>query len=395
VKKLDSNSSVSLNTPEGQRTLQAQRLQTLGVLAGGVAHDLNNILTGILGHVSFLKMSLGSDWQYSDSLDSIQEGARRAASVTQQIVEFARGDEASFRAVNLALVIRSAINLIRVAVSKNIDIRVLNEDEDLFVHGNESQLSQLVINLLVNARDAMPEGGVIDIHLGKVSLDSEIARNNWGLKEGDYARLLVSDSGHGIAPESKEKIFEPFFFFFNKKGTGLGLATVQGIILSHSGAIDVQSEPGKGACFEMLFPLSTGDTKVSSSVVHNIPKGSERILVVDDEEAVRTVIQRTLEHLGYKVDIAGSGAEALENYSLEGNYSLVILDMVMPKMAGDEVFNKLRAIDSQAPVLIASGYATNDKAERVLESGGLGYIQKPFAVEELAKEVRRCLDRKD
>lgn len=375
-----------------QRSNRQQRLESLGSLAGGIAHDLNNVLTGVLGHVSYLRLSLPPRGIHSESLVAIEDGARRAASMTHQILEFARGTGSEQRGVNLSLVVSAGVNLLRAALPKNVELEVHGSEVDITVFGDESQLSQLVMNLAVNARDALPLGGTIVLTLDLVELDGV----DKALVPGTYAKLEIQDNGIGIPDDIKDRIFEPFFTTKTEGGTGLGLSTVFAIVQRHCGLIEVESKEGAGTIFRVLLPVYTSTeslAKPESPAESNLPTGSERILVVDDEESVRLVIQRSLEHLGYRVDIAASGVEALQRYSeKKTEYKLIILDMMMPQMPGDELFGKLRTLDPQVPVLIASGYSSDHRTKAILDAGGRGFIKKPFAVEELAREVRRCLD---
>ena len=397
--------------------LQKKKLESLGVLASSVAHDLNNILTGVLGHISYLRLSLPETHSNQESVLAIEDGARRAAAITQKILEFARGEEVELGSVNLSLVAAAGLNLLRASLPPDIALNLVCGKEDVFVFGDESQLSQLVMNLTVNARDALPNGGRIELALEKEVIGDNSKLDEIELEAGEYAKLSVRDNGIGIPSDVQHKIFERFFTTKDRHGTGIGLATVYSIVKAHRGAIRVKSKEGQGTVFDVYLPLSEstsqgaapGKSQKELQAAHNgasgqngasagssqygIPGGRERILVVDDEEAVRIVVQRSLELLGYEVVIATNGIEALESFEqLSGQFSLVILDMIMPQMPGDELFYRLKDLDSAVPVLIASGYASDERTRAVLDDGALGYIQKPFAVEELAVEVRRCLD---
>ncbi len=369
-------------------TVQLQKLESLGILAGGVAHDLNNILTGILGHITCLRLSVPDNKTLQDSLNAIEDGARRATTMTQQILGFVRDERRVVEPVNLEFVVSAAVNLLRAAIPANVAIEVLSDGDERLVTGDESQLGQLVMNLLVNARDALPEGGKISVEMGGVKVNKESRDLPEDLEPGSYVILRVTDNGMGIPPHLKERIFEPFFTTKLHQGTGLGLATVYSIVQAHQGVIEVRSEVGKGSSFEVFLPQY-----LRTPALESIPRGRECILVVDDEETVRMSIQRSLEHLGYEVEVAKSGEEAVTYFKKAATrYDLVILDMMMPQMPGEEVFQKLREIDSGARVLIASGYASERRTRQILQAGGRGFIQKPFLVEELAREVRRCLD---
>ncbi|MCB0325814.1 MAG: response regulator [Bdellovibrionales bacterium] len=375
-------------------SFQQRKLESLGVLASSVAHDLNNILTGVLGHVSFLRLSLPPAAAHRESITAIEDGARRAASITQQILEFARGREVELCTVNLSLVIAAGINLLRRTVPSGIRMKFEGGKTDVFVYGDEGQLSQLVMNLLVNACDALPNGGTIELSVARVRLEGADADGR-NVVPGDYVKLCIRDNGQGIPAEIQDRIFEPFFTTKEQRGTGLGLATVYSIVKAHRGEIRVESKEGEGTCFEVFLPGSDEEQAVAEPEASEIPRGSEQLMVVDDEEAVRTVMQRSLEHLGYRVLVAKNGVEALEVYQAHPQQiCLVILDMIMPQMSGDELFYKLKELDPQVGVLIASGYSSDARTKAILQDGALGFIQKPFDVEELAQEVRTCLDKK-
>ena len=373
-------------------------LSALGVLAGSIAHDLNNMLTGVLGHVSFLRLSLPDDPTYRQSIIAIEDGAKRASALIQQILDFSKGEEVQLGAVNLQSVIEAELSLFKVTIPKSIVLQFLpleNGVDDAYIFGESNQLGQLVMNLLVNAKDALNQKGAIAIALEKIELSREEAEEELGIKPGSYVRLLVSDNGTGISDEVKERIFEPFFTTKADSGTGLGLATVLRIVKAHRGVILVDSELGKGTTFEVLLPACDAPTEKKSTVVAQAERSlsKERILVVDDEEAVRMVMQRSLEHLGYVVDIAEGGDEAIQKLgALHGAYSLVILDMIMPGMSGDEVFFALRAKYPTLSVLVASGYSNDKRTRTVLDSERVGFIRKPFAIEELASAVRKLLE---
>lgn len=380
--------------PESSKKLhKQQQLASLGSIAGGIAHDLNNVLTGVLGHISYLRLALPEQAEYSESIVAIEDGARRAAGMVNTVLDFARGEESEHSKVNLNLVVAAGINLLRAALPKNISIAT-QESAEIFIQGDESQLSQLVMNFIVNARDALPNGGTIHIHLELQRVQESKRVSRGALRAGDYALMRIKDNGVGIPPDLRDKIFDPFFTTKREEGTGLGLATVWQIVEDHGGAIDLRSSADEGTEFAIYFPqlsLAAPELSRSSATTKQGPaKGQGRILVVDDEEAVRAVVQRALELIGYDVEVASNGSEALEIYQTQ-DFDLVVLDMMMPGLSGDEVFFELRKLDSEAKVLLASGYASDQRTSAVLEAGGKGFIQKPFDVEELAEKVKQCL----
>ena len=374
-------------------THQNTELESLGILSCSVAHDLNNILAGILGHVSFLRLSLPMSGSDQESLQTIEQGTRKAAQLTKQVLEFARGQQIQPSGVHLGGVVEDVVKLIKTSVPAGVTLETTGLDKRMYVLGDEGKLNQLILNLAVNARDAVGARGNIKIEVAARKYTDVSACAELGIDVGDYVVLSVRDTGPGIDEAIQAKIFEPFFTTKEGKGTGLGLATVQAIVGAHRGLLVVDSAPGQGTCFEIALPQTKA---LVAEQPQNIPEvtpkhGSERILIVDDEDAVRMIMEKSLEHLGYEVVAATNGEQALNEFS-KGEFKLVILDMIMPGMAGDEVYAALRKIKPDVAVMIASGYASDGRIRSMLADGARGYIQKPFSVEELAQEVRNCLD---
>lgn len=382
--------------PRGAGPARHSSLEAVGTLVGSVAHDLNNILTSVLGHVSLLRLSLIDSPADRGSLRAVEDGTRRAAAIAQQILEVTRAGAHSPPAVEVKAVVTGALNLIQTSIPENIQLRYSPNGEPLFVAADENNLTQLIMNVALNARDALPRGGHIDVEVLPHHVSETVLVRGTELPPGLYALIGVRDTGDGIPPELLQKIFEPFFTTKAEKGTGLGLAICASLLRSLGGAIDVTSRLGVGTEFRLFLPAGYGEAvEVTSEAAASveIATGSEHILVVDDEEAVRTIVQRSLEHLGYQVTVAQNGKEGLETYAASPDtYDLVIIDMIMPQLAGDELFRKLKEVNPGVPVLVASGFSSDARTRSILDNGGLGYIQKPFAVEELAQEVRRCLD---
>lgn len=368
-------------TPSDAKALNAQQqLSLLGHLAGGVAHDLNNILTGVLGHLSLLRNSSGTG-AFLASLSAAEDGAKKACATAQQILEFARGREGTKRKVELSEVIRKVVSLLRVSLPKNIQLKT--KLQKLFVLGDESELTQLLMNLAINSRDAMPNGGELSISLlTTVQEDCQLVE------------MVVADNGDGIPTSVQKRMFEPFFTTKESgKGTGLGLSNVKRTLHRLGGSIDFNSILGQGTTFIVRLPLSEPEVETVSPTEVQTAKVNERILVVEDEDTVRLVMERSLEHLGYQVFAADSGRQALEIFQKDVNqFDLVVLDMMMPEMSGDELFFKLRELNPSVPCLIASGYASEKRTGKMISAGKCGFIQKPFGVDDLAAEVRRCID---
>lgn len=389
-----------------------QRLETLGILAGGVAHDFNNILTGMLGHLAYLRSVLPSNGNHVESLTSIEEGAVRAASMTQQIVNFSRlVPTESSKKIEISDVVARLCPLMRGAIPPEIQLKWTPPQHPVFVLGTEAHLCQVLINLVVNARDAIDGNGEIEVSVLPACAPQDIEAI-FGAEPpaSAYGELMVSDSGTGMSEETKRRLFEPYFTTKDKPtgarsgGSGLGLATVQSIVRALGGAIVVESEPGAGSTFRVVLPVvqerstTTGvplspereqDTRGEDQPIRG---HGERILVIDDEYAVRNVLGLSLTHLGYTLETAASGLEGLEKFAeAEGDFDLIILDLLMPGLSGEEVFGRLKRLNAAVKVLLVSGFSSETVVRRLLDNGGTGFIQKPFSIEILADRVHRCL----
>lgn len=379
--------------------LHNQRIDTLGRLAGGVAHDFNNILTGILGHVSYLKAILPKEGNHSESLSSIEEGAKRASTITQQILNFSRVDgKEKASKVDLGQVVTKTFALLRGAIHPRYQLFCEVPEEPVFVVADEGKLSQVVINLVMNAKDALKNDGEIKVALKEVNneqLLTKILKDQEKLSEV-YALFTVTDNGQGMSEEIKEKIFEPYFTTKKQHGTGLGLATVDAIIKLYGGGIYVDSVLNAGTTIEVAFPVLVEEKtkeKKSKEAVKRIEGGDERILIIDDEAPVRNVLSVSLEHLGYTVETASSGVEGIQKYqNTSPKFDIVLLDMIMPKLSGEETFTSLKELNPDIKVLIISGYAAPEAIQSILDRGGRGFVPKPFSIEELARRVRDALD---
>lgn len=387
---------VSAAQGESLQVHHKQRLETLGLLAGGVAHDFNNVLTGILGHIAYLKHVLPEPHNSSESLMAIEEGALKASALTQQILNFSKLDASDeLQSVDVDQVLSRIGILLKSAIPSDASLQLQCSTDGFFVLGSEVHLAQILINLIINARDAITGKGTIDVRL-LAPLSEEEVHELFGSEPAAkiYGALEVSDTGSGMSDEVKQRLFEPYFTTKNQAGTGLGLATVQSIVTQLGGAIQVFSEAGQGTLFRVVLPLVIDEAVQSTVGVDGLQirggKG-ERILVIDDEDAVRNVIALSLAHLGYEVDTAPSGLEGIERFSAaEEGYHLVILDLLMPGLSGEETFARLRAIDHALPVLIVSGFSSEDVVQRVLADGARDFIQKPFSIEVLSEKVRGC-----
>lgn len=373
--------------------LQVQKLEAIGTLAGGVAHDFNNILMAIQGRVSLLLLQGGDESAFGEDLRAIEGLVSRGADLTRQLLGFARGGKHEVRVTDLnELVIENSEIFGRTKKEVTIHRRLA---EGLWtVEVDRGQIEQVFLNLYVNAWQAMPGGGELYLETENVVLDESYVKP-FKVTPGKYVKVTVTDTGVGMDEQTRQRIFEPFFTTRELgQGTGLGLATAYGIVKNHQGIINVYSEPGHGTTFTMYLPAAGSGVGAAEETKEEIVRGEGMILLVDDEEMIREVGGRILEALGYRVLVAASGAEALEIYrERSGEIDLVILDMIMPGMLGGEAFDRLRRINPTVKVLLSSGYSMNGEARGILERGGAGFLQKPLDARALSRKVREILDR--
>lgn len=380
-----------------QQLLQAQKMEAVGTLAGGVAHDFNNLLQVVLGYCEILtrrKPKKNPDYAI---LQKIHDAGKRGADLIQSLLAFSRKVEPQLYPTNLNHEIRKVADLLSRTIPKTITIN-LNLQADLkLVQADPSQIGQVLMNLGVNARDAMPEGGVLTFRTTKVDLDEEYCSTNLEVSPGSYILLAVSDSGHGIEKETLGHIFEPFFSTKEVgKGTGLGLAMVYGIVKQHHGHITCSSEPGSGTTFHVYLPIThmegTSDVAKAETAMQG---GTETILLVEDEDVVRELSTDLLTSFGYHVIGASNGKEALEIFKIHREQiSLVILDLIMPEMDGRQCLQELLGIDANAKVLIATGYSEQGPAKNMLAKGAKGFVEKPYDLKDLLENIRRILDQR-
>lgn len=380
-----------------EQMTQMQRLESVGRLAGGVAHDFNNILQAMLGYSSMLLDRLPEGDESHEYAHEIAEGVRRATALTRQLLAFARKQIIAPRVVNLNGVIENMLKMIRRLIGEDIQLAWLPGDELWPVLVDPGQMDQILANLCVNARDAIRGVGQLTIETGNVSFDDAYCGEHPGSLPGEFVLLAVSDDGCGIDPETREKIFEPFFTTKDLgEGVGLGLATVYGIVKQNNGFINVYSEPGKGTTFRLYLPRHTGEAETAPAP-ESAPTAAgrgERILMVEDEPAILSLGKRMLEGLGYQVLTAGAPSRALEIAREENcNVQLLITDVVMPEMNGRDLSERLRAECPGIRTLFMSGYTSNVIAHRGVLEDGVHFMQKPFSLAELAAKVRQALER--
>ncbi|MFH0727889.1 MAG: response regulator [Pseudomonadota bacterium] len=370
---------------------QAQKYEAIGTLAGGVAHDFNNLLMGIQGRASLLRLYLPPSDPHLEHVDAIEECIRSAANLTRQLLGFARGGKYEVHPIDINEVVRGSSILFGRA-RKEIRIHTRLFPLPLVVEADRGQIEQVLLNLYVNAWQAMPGGGELSIETASVSLDDEFSKLQ-EVKPGYYGRVSVTDTGIGMDGSTRQRIFDPFFTTKEKsRGTGLGLASAYGIIKNHGGLITVDSEKGRGASFKIYLPLSEKEALKKTSVEETLVRGSETLLIVDDEEMILEVGEAMLTALGYRVIVARSGGEAVAVVkNMATRIDLVILDLVMPGMDGGKAFDLIHELRPALPVMLSSGYAINSPANEILRRGARGFIQKPFNISVLSKKISEML----
>lgn len=373
---------------------QAQKMEAIGTLAGGVAHDFNNILTSILGYASLVQQELPPDSPLYRDMETILNSARRAADLTAQLLTFARrSSQTELRLLDPNDIVREVVKLLERTIDKAIAIEMRLSGDLAAVRGDSSQLHQALLNLCLNARDAMPRGGRLLLETRNVYLSEQDIGKDLQLTAGDYVVLSVSDTGEGIDPTVRGRIFEPFFTT-KEHGRGLGLAMVYGIVRGHGGAVHVYSERGQGTTFKVYLPACWEAGEAPTQAVEEISGGQETILIVDDEENVRHVLQRILVRGGYTVLLASGGTQALDIYrQSRDEVALVILDIIMPRMSGQETFLRLMEIDPEVKVMLSSGYSENGQVNHILTDGAQGFLQKPYDMAMVLRKVREVLDK--
>ena len=376
---------------------QSQKMEAIGQLAGGVAHDFNNILTVIHGHASLLLQNASLTGPPARSATQIAEAAERAASLTRQLLTFSRRQVMQPRQLNLNDLVSNLTSMLGRILGEDVRLRMNCSPQPALVEADSSMLEQVLLNLAVNARDAMPQGGSLTIAIAMVDVTNELRSNSPERPPGKYARLCVTDSGCGIAPQHLKHVFEPFFTTKEVgKGTGLGLATVYGIVKQHKGWLEVESALNQGATFKVFLPALETDTK-SEAQAHSQARtrgGRETILVVEDEAPVRELVYDILSSYGYHVIQAESGVKALERWKeCRDTVDLMLTDLVMPdRVNGRQLAEKLWAERPELKVIFTSGYSAEVVGKEFVLKPGIHYLQKPYAPNSLASKIRECLD---
>ncbi len=373
--------------------LQAQKMEAVGTLAGGVAHDFNNLLMVVKGYASLMLLEIDPSHPHYEMLRTIEKKIDNGSKLTRQLLGYAKKGRYEFKTIPLNRLVEETAETFG-RTRKNITIRLDLSAGLSPLEADPSQMEQVLMNLLVNAADAMPGGGELFLKTANVT-NGDFDPQLYDVEPGKYVLLSVGDTGIGMSDEIKSRIFEPFFTTKDPgRGTGLGLASVYGIVKGHGGYIDVDSEEGKGTTFRIYLPASEKKIEETPCRREEIPKGSESILLVDDEEHILDVGKKMLGILNYRVLTASGGEQAVELHkSNREQIDLTILDLIMPQMGGKETFEAIKKISPTAKVLLSSGYSMDGQTKEIMKNGCKGFIQKPFSIRELSYKVREILDR--
>lgn len=376
----------------------AHKMEAVGKLAGGIAHDFNNLLVVILGHADLLRECPPGDPDFVHSVEAIQQAGQRAAALVQQLLAFGRKQQLVSEVIDLNLLVDRLSRLLEPLIGDDLEVDTRLSDQPLFVKVDSGQIEQVIMNLASNARDACPEGGVLTIETGRADPPPSARGQSSAPSPGGYAMISVADSGIGMDPDTAAQAFDPFFTTKEQgRGTGLGLSTVYGIVQQSQGAVHIESAPSQGTTVSVYLPITTE----APSTTVQIPSGpepaggSQRILVVEDDDSVRKLITRILTTGGYEVVSARDGLEGLEEFTAHhGGFDLVVTDVTMPRVGGPEMIDRLAAEGHRPPVLFLSGYAS-DSLSGLDEMGEhVSFLEKPFSPRDLAQAVRQVLDRR-
>ncbi|MFC1488797.1 response regulator [Thermodesulfobacteriota bacterium] len=375
--------------------MQAHRMEAIGTLAGGIAHDFNNLLMGIQGRISLMMMDTHTSHPHFEHLKGIEEHVKSAADLNKQLLGFARGGRYEVKPVDLNELSEKSFRMFA-RTKKEIVIHERYDENLWTAEVDQSQIEQVLLNLYVNAWQSMPGGGDISVQTENVIIDDNYA-SQYRVEPGKYVKISVIDTGVGMDEATQERIFDPFFTTKEMgRGTGLGLASAYGIVKNHSGFIEVHSEEDEGTTFSITLPASEKAPVKDENYYEEVIKGTETVLLVDDENIIIEIGQQILETLGYQVLLARGGKEAIDVYTKNRDeIDLVILDMVMPDMGGGDTFDNLKKINPDLKVLLSSGYSIDGQASKILERGCNGFIQKPFDLNSLSKKMREILNKRN
>jgi nitrogen-specific signal transduction histidine kinase/CheY-like chemotaxis protein len=373
---------------------QAQKMEAVGTLAGGIAHDFNNLLQAILGYSDLLLLRTSKEHPSYREIQQIFRSARRGADLVKQLLTFSRGIESKPRSMDLNQTVTEVRKLLGRTLPKMIAIELCLDENLKSIDADPAQMEQVLMNLAVNARDAMPNGGKLTIRTENVTLDATYGRTHLGTPHGDHILLTVADTGHGMDRQTLEHAFEPFYTTKEVgKGTGLGLSMVYGIVEEHGGHIKCTSEPGKGAAFEIYLPASEFQEKRREEcAAGESPGGVETVLLIDDEEPIREFATDMLSRFGYRVITAEGGERGIEVYEeMWSTIDVVVLDLIMPGLSGKDCHRELLAINPDVRVVFASGHHMDDEMKLSLAGPAAGFISKPYDMQTMLTTIRKAL----
>lgn len=378
------------------RLQQLQKFEAIGKLAGGIAHDFNNVIGAILALAEMGCEEAQPGTRFHDRFQKIQEQANWASRLTSQLLAFARRQVLQPRNINLNALVAEGVSLLRRVIGAQIDVSVVAASDICVALADHTQIEQVLMNLCLNARDAMPKGGKLIIETQNTDIDEEYTRLHPYALQGSYVLLAVSDTGVGMDAATTARIFEPFFTTKEVgKGTGLGLATVFGIVKQHGGFINLYSEPGKGTTFRVYLPAGDGAPESRVSTINEkTPTGTETILLAEDNEGLREAAQQMLERLGYRVILASDGGQAVQLFKVNRDQiDLAILDVVMPVQTGPDAYSQISVYRPNAPVIFTTGYTAEAASLNSFIGNDVHFLQKPYTLKKLSQTIRKALDR--
>jgi PAS domain S-box-containing protein len=374
---------------------QSQKMEAIGTLAGGIAHDFNNILTALVGYAALLRMKV-NDKTLHAYVDQILSASQKATDLIQSLLAFSRQQAASLKPISLNSLLKGTEKLLKRLVTEDIAIKTQLATEDIIIMADATQLDQILFNLTTNARDAMPQGGILTLETRRVTLDNEFKRFHGYGGPGQYALLSVSDTGMGMDNITQERIFEPFFTTKEVgKGTGLGLSTIYGIVQQHNGYITVKSKPKKGTTFDIYLPVTNEVSVGETSVLTRMEGGNETILIAEDNDVVRDLMRDILIEYGYRVIEAADGVEAVKQFKNADTIDLLVFDSVMPKKNGREAYDEIHKIKPDTRVIFTSGHSRDVFLDKGIEDRKINFLQKPIFPDALLQMVREMLDNDD
>jgi PAS domain S-box-containing protein len=373
---------------------QSQKMEAVGTLAGGIAHDFNNILSGVLGYASLMRKLVAPGSQLAHYVDMIEKSAERGATLAGQLLAFSRKGKRFVQNVDVHQLTDDVVEILKRTLDRKITVVARKGAGECTIEGDPGQMQQVLMNLCINAKDAMPEGGRLSITTDVIEIDANSSRIYKGLLPGSFLQIAVEDTGEGISRQVMERLFEPFFTTKEEgKGTGLGLSMVYGAVKNHGGIVKVYSEPGVGSVFKVLLPLKhSPSTEAESATKRIMTHGTGTILVIDDEEIMQQLLSEMLQEMGFAVLSARDGLEGLEIYRNKWReVSLVIVDMVMPRLSGRETFLAMKEINPSIKAILSTGFSKDGEVRETLERGVAGFIQKPFKADELSDVIASVL----